>query len=167
MYLRKGPVKSIRILADKETGKPKGFAFVEYFDTNAALSAIRHLDQTELNGRKIKVGYPAQRYMLHINCMVESVLHVIFSPFHSNLKDIARQIGHVVPESSADSSGLMYASNVSQLLCMTASSRYILGSTALSRSQIEQNIISSMRLHEIWDLIDAMTEDNTRGRFYR
>eukprot|EP01035_Chromulina_nebulosa_P041960 gene41960-56820_t len=116
-----GPVKSIRILADKETGKPKGFAFVEYFDTNAALSAIRHLDQTELNGRKIKVGYPAQ----------------------SNLKDIARQIGHVVPESSADS-----------------------GSSTLTRSQIEQNIISSMRLHEIWDLIDAMkklvTEDNTR-----
>lgn len=55
-------MKSIRILADKETGKPKGFAFVEYFDTNAALSAIRHLDTTELNGRKIKVGYPAQRY---------------------------------------------------------------------------------------------------------
>jgi cleavage stimulation factor subunit 2 len=56
-----GPVKNIRILTDKDTGKPKGFAFVEYFDTNTALSAIRHLDQSELNSRKIKVGYPAQR----------------------------------------------------------------------------------------------------------
>lgn len=61
-----GPVKSIRILTDKETGKPKGFAFVEYFDTNAALSAIKHLDQTELNGRKIKVGYPAQRLVYRL-----------------------------------------------------------------------------------------------------
>lgn len=45
-----------------------------------------------------------------------------------------------------------------------------IGSSALTRSQIEQNIISSMRLHEIWDLIDAMkklvTEDNTRGQFH-
>lgn len=56
-----GPVKGIRILQDKDTGKPKGFAFVEYFDTNSALSAIKHLDQTELNGRKIKVGFPSQR----------------------------------------------------------------------------------------------------------
>lgn len=56
-----GPVKSVRILVDKETGKPKGFAFVEYYDINSALSAIKHLDQTDLNGRKIKVGFPSQR----------------------------------------------------------------------------------------------------------
>ncbi len=54
-------MKNIRLQTDKETGKPKGFAFVEYYDTNSALSAIKHLDQTELNGRKIKVGYPSQR----------------------------------------------------------------------------------------------------------
>ena len=71
-----GHVKNIRILTDKDTGKPKGFAFVEYYDTNTALAAIKYLDQTEFNNRKIKVGYPSQ----------------------SSLKDVARQMGHIVPD---------------------------------------------------------------------
>ena len=78
-----GPMKNIRILTDKETGKPKGFAFVEYYDSNTALSAIRRLDQTELNARKLKVGFPAL----------------------GNLKDVARQIGQVVPEMASSSGG--------------------------------------------------------------
>jgi cleavage stimulation factor subunit 2 len=51
----------VRILNDKESGKPKGFAFVEYYDTNSALAAIKHLDGTEVNGRKLRVGFPSQR----------------------------------------------------------------------------------------------------------
>ncbi len=54
------PVKTVRLQLDKDTGKPKGFAFVEFFDTNSALSAIKHLDQADFNSRKIKVGYPNQ-----------------------------------------------------------------------------------------------------------
>ena len=126
-----GPVKNIRILTDKETGKPKGFAFVEYYDSNTALSAIRHLDQTELNARKLKVGFPAQ----------------------GNLKDVARQIGQVVPEMASSSGGGSGAggSNLS----------------AASRLHIEQSVVNSLKLDEAWDLLDAMkklvAEDNNRG----
>lgn len=56
-----GPVKNVRILVDKETGKSRGYAFVEYYDANAALSAIKNLDGAEVNGRKIKVSFPSQR----------------------------------------------------------------------------------------------------------
>jgi cleavage stimulation factor subunit 2 len=63
LFLFLGPVKKARILTDKESGKSKGFAFVEFYDANTALSAIKHLDQTELNGRKIKVGFPEKRYI--------------------------------------------------------------------------------------------------------
>jgi cleavage stimulation factor subunit 2 len=133
-----GPVKNIRILTDKESGKPKGFAFVEYYDANTALSAIRHLDQTELNSRKLKVGYPAQ----------------------SNLKDIARQIGQVVPESSADFGGGGAGSGTSGAVGGVLS--------AASRLQIEQSVIQGLKLHTAWDLLEAMkklvAEDNNRGQ---
>ncbi len=36
-----------------ETGRSKGFAFIEYDDAALALSAIRNLDGHELNSRKV------------------------------------------------------------------------------------------------------------------
>ncbi len=74
-----GPIKNIRILTDRETGRPKGFAFIEYMDANAALAAIRHLNDTELNGRKLRVSYSN----------------------NSNLKEMARQIGQDVDDTPA------------------------------------------------------------------
>lgn len=46
-----------RIVSDRETGKQKGFAFIEYYDWQTAQSAIRNLDQHELNGRKLKINF--------------------------------------------------------------------------------------------------------------
>ena len=34
-----GPVKSLRLVCDRETGKPKGFGFCEFFDVHTAESA--------------------------------------------------------------------------------------------------------------------------------
>ena len=45
-----GPVKAVRIVLDKETGKPRGFGFVEYHDIPTAESCVRNLGGTELNG---------------------------------------------------------------------------------------------------------------------
>lgn len=44
---------NIRLVLDFETGKPKGFAFVEYEDAATALSAIRNLNGFECNGRQV------------------------------------------------------------------------------------------------------------------
>jgi len=44
-------------VTDRDTGRQKGFAFVEYYDWQTAQSATRNLDQTELNGRKIVVKF--------------------------------------------------------------------------------------------------------------
>lgn len=51
-----GAVKSVKIITDKETGKSKGFGFVEMFDDEAAKKAIGELHEGELEGRNIIVN---------------------------------------------------------------------------------------------------------------
>ena len=52
-----GRVLKVRMVTDQETGKPRGFAFIEYEDPQAALSAIRNMNDYELNGRRIRVNF--------------------------------------------------------------------------------------------------------------
>ncbi|MHB8921200.1 MAG: RNA recognition motif domain-containing protein [Halothiobacillus sp.] len=51
-----GEVKSAKVIQDMATGRSKGFAFVEMADKTAGLTAIEQLDNTELNGRNIRVN---------------------------------------------------------------------------------------------------------------
>lgn len=50
-----GRVNRITIAKDRETGKPRGFAFVEMFNEDEAANAIQALDNTLINGRPIAV----------------------------------------------------------------------------------------------------------------
>lgn len=52
-----GRVLKVRLVTDAETGKPRGFAFVEFEDPQAALSAIRNMNEYELNGRRLRVNF--------------------------------------------------------------------------------------------------------------
>ncbi|MDF2188486.1 RNA-binding protein [Paraflavitalea sp. CAU 1676] len=51
-----GVVTSAKVVMDRETGRSRGFAFVEMEDDNAAREAIQQLDQTSMDGRSIKVA---------------------------------------------------------------------------------------------------------------
>ena len=53
---RHGAVDSVNIITDRETGRPRGFAFVEMEQASAADDAIRALDGSDLGGRNIKVN---------------------------------------------------------------------------------------------------------------
>ena len=52
-----GRIVKIRMVSDLDTGKPRGFAFIEFGDPQAALSAIRNMNEYEINGRKIRVNF--------------------------------------------------------------------------------------------------------------
>jgi cleavage stimulation factor subunit 2 len=52
-----GIVKNVRLVIDKDSGRSKGFAFVEYEDAATALSAIRNIDGYDYVGRKVYFIY--------------------------------------------------------------------------------------------------------------
>jgi RNA recognition motif-containing protein len=59
-----GAVSSVKVVTDRETGKSKGFGFVEMPDDSEAANAIAGLNETELKGRNMIVreaGTPKSR----------------------------------------------------------------------------------------------------------
>ena len=51
-----GEVRSAQVVQDRDTGRSKGFGFVEMSDDNAALAAIQSLNEKEHDGRKLTVN---------------------------------------------------------------------------------------------------------------
>ena len=56
-----GEVTSAKIIMDRESGRSKGFGFVEMSEKNDAIKAISKLNGQELNGRNIKVNEAQQK----------------------------------------------------------------------------------------------------------
>jgi RNA recognition motif-containing protein len=56
VFERHGSVDSVSVITDRETGQPRGFAFVEMSEPSAAGDAIKALDGTVLGGRNLKVS---------------------------------------------------------------------------------------------------------------
>ena len=55
-FAQYGGVERVNIVTDRDTGQPRGFAFVEMSDSQAAQAAITHLNGSELNGRALNVN---------------------------------------------------------------------------------------------------------------
>lgn len=61
LFEQHGEVTSVKIIRDRETGRAKGFGFVEMSDKEKAENAIKKLDGTEVEGRNIKVNFAKPR----------------------------------------------------------------------------------------------------------
>lgn len=51
-----GSVDKVNIITDRDSGQPRGFAFVEMSDAQQASDAINALNGAELNGRSMNVN---------------------------------------------------------------------------------------------------------------
>lgn len=51
-----GEVSDVFVVSDRNTGRSKGFGFVEIPDDGQAQEAMRQLDGTDLDGRGIRVN---------------------------------------------------------------------------------------------------------------
>jgi cold-inducible RNA-binding protein len=56
MFEPYGVVETARIITDRDSGRSKGFGFVEMPQKDQAMSAIKALHETEMNGRNITVN---------------------------------------------------------------------------------------------------------------
>ena len=54
-------VTEIHMVMDRDTGRPRGFAFAEMANDNDAQAAIKALDGHELDGRNLKVNEAHER----------------------------------------------------------------------------------------------------------
>jgi RNA recognition motif-containing protein len=61
LFGRHGAVASVNVITDRETGRPRGFAFVEMENASDADDAIRALDGSNLGGRDIRVNEAQDR----------------------------------------------------------------------------------------------------------
>ena len=56
-----GPVASAKVISDRETGRARGFGFVEMEQAEDAQKAIQSLDGQEFRGRNLKVNMAKPR----------------------------------------------------------------------------------------------------------
>ncbi|KAH8825171.1 hypothetical protein DL96DRAFT_1612165 [Flagelloscypha sp. PMI_526] len=50
-----GQVVGFRLVYDRDTGKPKGYGFCEFADAETAASAVRNLNNVDVNGRQLRI----------------------------------------------------------------------------------------------------------------
>ncbi|XVF62017.1 hypothetical protein PTKIN_Ptkin08bG0182800 [Pterospermum kingtungense] len=50
-----GPIKQVRLVTDKSTNKPRGYAFIEYMHTRDMKAAYKQADGRKIDGRRVLV----------------------------------------------------------------------------------------------------------------
>jgi len=56
VFAKYGEVKSAKVIMDRETGRSKGFGFVEMFNRDSGNDAIEALNGNECEGRTLRVN---------------------------------------------------------------------------------------------------------------
>lgn len=61
LFAEHGEVNRAQVITDRDTGRSRGFGFVEMASADEASEAIRALDGTSVDGRDLKVNQAKER----------------------------------------------------------------------------------------------------------
>jgi RNA recognition motif-containing protein len=61
MFELYGELRSAKLITDRETGKSKGFGFIDMIDKNEAMETIEALDGAAIKGKKLSVKEAEER----------------------------------------------------------------------------------------------------------
>ena len=61
LFEQYGPTESVAVIMDRETGRSRGFGFVEFQDGNGAEAAQQALDGKDFGGRSLRVNEAMDR----------------------------------------------------------------------------------------------------------
>jgi nucleolin len=56
-----GEVAYAKVILDRETGKSKGFGFIEFVNAEDAAKAVQDMNEAEINGRSIKLDFAVEK----------------------------------------------------------------------------------------------------------
>ncbi len=56
-----GPTEEVKLVMDRETGRPRGFAFVSMAEADGARRALAKMDGTMVDGRPLRVSQAQER----------------------------------------------------------------------------------------------------------
>jgi RNA recognition motif-containing protein len=56
LFAQAGPVESVNVIRDRETGRARGFAFVEMATDDGAQQAVSTLNERDFGGRRLTVN---------------------------------------------------------------------------------------------------------------
>jgi len=57
LFSKVGNVTSVRVVCDRDTKQPKGYAFCDFMDSSSVHAAIQKLNNMEYNGRKLRIDW--------------------------------------------------------------------------------------------------------------
>jgi RNA recognition motif-containing protein len=60
LFEQHGTVEAVKIISDRDTGRPRGFGFVD-MPSSDAQNAIQHVNGFEMNGRPLRVNEARER----------------------------------------------------------------------------------------------------------
>ncbi len=55
-FARFGEITEVKIITDRDTGRPRGFGFITFAEASDADTAIEQMNNTDLDGRTIAVN---------------------------------------------------------------------------------------------------------------